>query len=313
MMSKKSTTPVIELSGLTRRYGIGDAEHEALDHVDLVIEKGEFITIMGPSGCGKTTLLNILGLLDRADDGEYFLDGRSVERLSGARHARIRSEQIGIIFQHFNLIERLPVIENVALPLTYRGVRRLKRLQLASDILKRFHLQEREYYMPWQLSGGQMQRVAIARALVNQPSIILADEPTGNLDSKSSHIIMQELSDLHKMGNTIIMVTHNPNLTTYASRVIHMLDGRIDRDSKHEKTEDEEKARRSSANTTEKVAMSTRNASEVGQKLVIEERKTLASNRDKAKSTKAASKKATTKTTKKTAKKTTKKAKGAKS
>lgn len=231
MYKQDSEPPVIELRALTKEYGIGDAEHTVLDGIDLTIKKGEFITIMGPSGCGKTTLLNIIGLLDRSGSGEYLLDGVAVERLSNARHARIRSKQIGIIFQHFNLIDRLPVIENVALPLTYSGVRHTRRLEMASEILKTFHLQEREYYMPWQLSGGQMQRVAIARALVNQPSIILADEPTGNLDSKSSHVIMEELSDLHKLGNTIIMVTHNPNLTSYASRVIHMLDGKIDRDT----------------------------------------------------------------------------------
>lgn len=231
-MAKKKPTPVIELKSLTKRYGVGDAEHKALDNVDLVIEKGEFITIMGPSGCGKTTLLNILGLLDRSNEGEYFLDGRAVENFSASRHARIRSKQIGIVFQSFNLINRMTVIENVALPLTYKGIPRVKRLKMASDILKTFHLSEREYYMPWQLSGGQMQRVAIARALVNDPSIILADEPTGNLDSKASHIIMEELSDLHKRGNTIIMVTHNPALTTYASRVIHMLDGKIASDTK---------------------------------------------------------------------------------
>lgn len=230
-MSKASSPPVIELRSLTKTYGLGDAEHHALNGVDLTIEKGEFITIMGPSGCGKTTLLNILGLLDKASDGEYVLDGKPVHRLSSVRHARIRSEQIGIVFQSFNLINRLNVIENVALPLTYRGMLRTKRLNQASEILKNFHLSEREYYMPWQLSGGQMQRVAIARALVNNPSIILADEPTGNLDSKSSHIIMEELSDIHKRGNTIIMVTHNPALTTYASRVIHMLDGKIDSDT----------------------------------------------------------------------------------
>lgn len=228
----KKTPPVIQLRGLTKLYGVGDAEHNALDNIDLTIEKGEFITIMGPSGCGKTTLLNILGLLDRADDGEYLLDGTPVETLSNTRHARIRSRQIGIIFQSFNLIHRLSVIENVALPLTYKGISRTKRLLMASDILKNFHLSEREYYMPWQLSGGQMQRVAIARALVNNPSIILADEPTGNLDSRSSHVIMEELSDIHKRGNTIIMVTHNPNLTTYASRVIQMLDGKIASDTK---------------------------------------------------------------------------------
>jgi putative ABC transport system ATP-binding protein len=231
-MSQDKIPPVIELRGLTKRYGIGDAQHNALDDIDLTIEKGEFITIMGPSGCGKTTLLNILGLLDRSNEGEYFLDGTSIERFSGARHARIRSQQIGIVFQHFNLINRLNVIENVALPLTYNGMFRTKRLKQASAVLKNFHLSEREYYMPWQLSGGQMQRVAIARALVNDPSIILADEPTGNLDSKSSHVIMEELSDIHKRGNTIIMVTHNPDLTTYASRVIHMLDGKIASDTK---------------------------------------------------------------------------------
>lgn len=225
-------TPVIELKSLTKRYGLGDAAHNALDEVTLKIAKGEFIAIMGPSGCGKTTLLNVIGLLDRADDGDYFLDGKSVESLSGKQHARIRSQQIGIVFQSFNLINRLSVLENVALPLTYKGVRRTKRLTRASEILKTFHLQEREYYMPWQLSGGQMQRVAIARALVNEPSIILADEPTGNLDSRSSHVIMEELSDLHKKGNTIIMVTHNPNLTSYASRVITMLDGKIASDTK---------------------------------------------------------------------------------
>ncbi len=232
-MPDNFTTPVIQLRSLIKRYGIGDAEHHALDGIDLTIDKGEFIAIMGPSGCGKTTLLNVLGLLDRSNEGEYYLDGMSVEQLSGARHARIRSRQIGIVFQSFNLIHRLNVLENVALPLTYKGIRRTKRLNMASDILKNFHLSEREYYMPWQLSGGQMQRVALARALVNSPSIILADEPTGNLDSKSSHVIMEELSDIHKRGNTIIMVTHNPDLTTYASRVIHMLDGKIASDTKH--------------------------------------------------------------------------------
>lgn len=231
-MAKEKLPPVIEIKNLTKRYGVGDAEQQALNGVNLTIEKGEFITIMGPSGSGKTTLLNILGLLDRADEGDYFLEGKSVDRFSSARHARIRSQQIGIVFQSFNLINRLTVIENVALPLTYKGTLRTSRLKQASDILKNFHLSEREYYMPWQLSGGQMQRVAIARALVNNPSIILADEPTGNLDSKASHVIMEELSDIHKRGNTIIMVTHNPALTTYASRVIHMLDGQIASDTK---------------------------------------------------------------------------------
>jgi putative ABC transport system ATP-binding protein len=231
MSAKSASKPVIELSDLKKRFGVGDAEHYALDGVDLTVQKGEFIAIMGPSGCGKTTLLNIIGMLDRSTDGEYALDGINVEDIRGGRAAQIRAQQIGFIFQSFNLIERLNVLENVALPLTYSGMHHMKRIQRASDVLKSFHLQEREYYMPWQLSGGQTQRVAIARALVNNPSIILADEPTGNLDSKSSHIIMEELSEIHKKGNTILMVTHNPNLTTYATRVITMLDGRIDTDT----------------------------------------------------------------------------------
>ncbi|MBC7512724.1 ABC transporter ATP-binding protein [Candidatus Saccharibacteria bacterium] len=231
MSAKTASIPVIQLTDLKKRFGVGDAEHYALDGVDLTVQKGEFIAIMGPSGCGKTSLLNIIGMLDRSTDGEYILDGESVEDLKGRKAAHIRARRIGFIFQSFNLIERLNVLENVALPLTYSGLHHMKRIQRASDVLKTFHLQEREYYMPWQLSGGQTQRVAIARALVNDPSIILADEPTGNLDSKSSHIIMEELSEIHKKGNTILMVTHNPNLTTYATRVITMLDGRIDTDT----------------------------------------------------------------------------------
>lgn len=226
---------ILKLRNLKKRFGIGDAEHFALNGVDLTIKKGEFIIIMGPSGCGKTTLLNIIGLLDRATTGDYILDGRNVARMSRRRHSNIRSNKIGFIFQNFNLIPRLTVIENVALPLVYKGVGKTRRLEAASKILKNFHLNEREYYMPWQLSGGQTQRVAIARALVNEPSIILADEPTGNLDSKSSHIIMEELSEVHKKGNTIIMVTHNPELMAYATRIITMLDGKIDTDTKNKK------------------------------------------------------------------------------
>lgn len=228
----KTKQPVIRLRDVVKKYGLGDAEHNALDSVNLRVDAGEFIAIMGPSGCGKTTLLNLLGLLDRADSGEYFLDGKEVEDLSDSRRAHIRSQQIGMVFQNFNLIDRMNVIENVALPLTYHGIGRVKRLEAASKALASFHLSEREYYMPHQLSGGQMQRVAIARALVNQPSLILADEPTGNLDSRSSHVIMEELAELHRRGNTIIMVTHNPSLTSYASRVIHMLDGQIASDKK---------------------------------------------------------------------------------
>ena len=227
------TPPVINLTRLTKQFGHGDATFMALSGIDLTIDKGEFVAIMGPSGCGKTTLLNILGLLDTSSDGDYHLDGTPVAEISHRKRARIRGRQIGFVFQNFNLLHRMNVIENVALPLTYKGVSRTRRLTAASNMLKTFHLHEREYYMPHQLSGGQLQRVAIARALVNQPSIILADEPTGNLDSKSSEIIMSELSDIHKRGNTIIMVTHNPDLTVHASRVIQMIDGRIASDSKY--------------------------------------------------------------------------------
>ena len=253
-MSEETAPPVIKLIGLTKVYGFNDSARTALENINLTIKKGEFVAIMGPSGCGKTTLLNILGLLDRPDEGEYLLDGIAVDRLSNARHAQIRARQIGTIFQSFNLVHRLSVIDNVALPLTYSGLRRTKRLLAASDILKRFHLQEREYYMPWQLSGGQMQRVAIARALVSQPSLILADEPTGNLDSRSSHVIMQELSDLHQRGNTIIMVTHNPNLTTYASRVIKMLDGTIESDSQTEQVKKKSAPRKPTTKRTRRGA-----------------------------------------------------------
>ncbi len=227
----QTTLPVIELSALTKIYGEDDTSVTALDQVDLVIQKGEFVAIMGPSGCGKTTLLNLIGLLDSATSGRYALDGRPVEDLSSREQAHIRANQIGFIFQNFNLVSRLNVIENVALPLNYRRAFRYNKLRRASKVLKTFELQEREYYMPHQLSGGQAQRVAIARALVNDPSIILADEPTGNLDSKSSELIMNELRDIHSKGNTIVMVTHNPDLTSYASRIIQMKDGRIASDS----------------------------------------------------------------------------------
>ncbi len=223
---------LIELKGITKRYGFGDAETFALKDFDLTIKRGEFIMIMGPSGCGKSTLLDIIGLLDHATRGEYFLDGENVAKISSSRQAKLRAEKIGFIFQDFNLIENLSVIDNVALPLVYTGRRRTAYLKQASDVLSRFNLSEREYYYPYQLSGGQKQRVATARAIVNHPEIILADEPTGSLDSRSSHLVMEELKIIHDEGNTIIMVTHNPTLTTYATRVIHMLDGHIDTDIK---------------------------------------------------------------------------------
>ena len=223
---------VIKLDGVTKRYGYGDTESYALKDFDLEIKRGEFVMIMGPSGCGKTTLLDIIGLLDKPTDGTYLLNGDDVSNISNRKKAILRAKEIGFIFQNFNLIEDLTVLENVALPLVYLNRPRTVRLKSASSALKRFHLGEREYYLPGQLSGGQQQRVAIARAIVSDPEIILADEPTGNLDSRSSSIVMEELKNIHEEGNTIIMVTHNPALTVYATRVINMLDGQIDTDVK---------------------------------------------------------------------------------
>ena len=231
-MPNQENETIIELKGVSKRYGFGDAESYALRNFDLTVKRGEFIMIMGPSGCGKTTLLNIIGLLDQASSGEYILAGKNVARVSAGKKARFRAKEIGFIFQNFNLVPTLSIIENVSLPLIYSGYHKTRRLRMADNILEHFHLREREYYMPYQLSGGQQQRVAIARSLIASPSIILADEPTGNLDSRNSHIIMEELQEIHSLGNTIIMVTHNPALTTYATRVINMLDGEIDTDIK---------------------------------------------------------------------------------
>ncbi|MBR3176380.1 ABC transporter ATP-binding protein [Candidatus Saccharibacteria bacterium] len=231
-MPNQDNDTIIELKAVSKRYGFGDAESYALRNFDLTVKRGEFIMIMGPSGCGKTTLLNIIGLLDQASSGEYILAGKNVARVSSRKKARFRAKEIGFIFQNFNLVPNLSIIENVSLPLIYSGYHKTRRLRMADNILEHFHLREREYYMPYQLSGGQQQRVAIARSLIANPSIILADEPTGNLDSRNSHIIMEELQEIHSLGNTIIMVTHNPALTTYATRVINMLDGEIDTDIK---------------------------------------------------------------------------------
>jgi len=219
--------PLIELNELSRVYGFGDAATVALDEVSLTIEQGEFVAVMGPSGCGKSTLMNIIGLLDRASHGTYKLNGNDITRLSAARRARRRRDDIGFIFQSYNLLPRLTALENVALPLAYKGMRQSRRLKLASSMLERVGLKEREYYYPSQLSGGQAQCVAIARALVNDPNLIIADEPTGNLDSMNSRLVMELLSEIHKSGNTIIFVTHNPELTRYATRVLYMRDGEI--------------------------------------------------------------------------------------
>jgi putative ABC transport system ATP-binding protein len=218
---------LIQIEEVSKVYGFGDATTIALDEVSLTIEKGEFIAVMGPSGSGKTTLMNILGLLDRPTHGIYRLNGKDVARLTKLKQAKTRRDQVGFIFQSFNLLPRLTIIENVALPLAYKHVLLTKRMKIAAQALDQVGLKDRAHYLPNQLSGGQLQRVAIARALVNGPSIIIADEPTGNLDSVSARVVMELLSDIHKMGNTVLMVTHNPSLTRYASRILYMLDGSI--------------------------------------------------------------------------------------
>ncbi len=225
---------LIELKDVSKLYGFGDATTLALDEVSVSIEKGEFIAIMGASGCGKSTLMNVMGLLDKPTNGTYTLSGKRVDRLRPNRAAKLRRDTLGFIFQNFNLLPKLTVIENVALPLSYTNMSATKRLKTASTMLERVGMRTREYFLPSQLSGGQIQCAAIARALVNNPSVVLADEPTGNLDSNGSRLVMELLSELHKVGNTIIFVTHNPELTRYATRVIYMHDGQIIQDEKTE-------------------------------------------------------------------------------
>ncbi len=222
--------PIISLKDVSKIYGFGDATTVALEDVELEVEKGEFVAIMGPSGSGKTTLLNIIGLLDRASHGSYKLDGRQTERLSSNARAKARRDKIGFVFQSSSLLPRMNLIDNVALPLAYKGRLLGGRMKTAHKMLERVGLSDRTYFMPNQLSGGQVQRAAIARALINDPTIIIADEPTGNLDSVSSRIVMELLSEIHGLGNTVLMVTHNPELTRYAGRVLYMNDGNIEHD-----------------------------------------------------------------------------------
>jgi len=218
---------LIELKDVSKLYGFGDATSVALDEVNLAIEQGECVAVMGPSGSGKSTLMNIIGLLDRPTHGDYRLNTQKVSRLSANQRARYRRDRIGFIFQSFNLLTRLTALDNVALPLLYKGLSMGKRNRKAWDMLERVGLGDRAYYHPRQLSGGQAQSVAIARALVNDPQLIIADEPTGNLDSNSSRLVMELLSEIHKTGNTVIFVTHNPELTRYATRVVYMQDGAV--------------------------------------------------------------------------------------
>lgn len=218
---------VIELQGVSRVFETEDVRTHAVDDVNLKIATGEYIAISGPSGCGKSTLLSILGLLDSPTAGEYLLDGRPVTTLDAKARAQARNRQIGFIFQSFNLLGDLSVLENVALPLTYRGMSSETRLAQASRALDRVGMSHRAKHFPAQLSGGQQQRVAVARAVAGDPAILLADEPTGNLDSRNGEAVMKLLSELHESGATICMVTHDPRFAEHAQRVIHLLDGKV--------------------------------------------------------------------------------------
>src|SRR6188508_3459952 len=219
--------PVITLSNVTKVFYTDEVETHALAGIELIIPRGQYISIAGPSGCGKSTLLSILGLLDTPSNGGYVLNGRSVADLPLAERARVRNREIGFIFQSFNLIGDLTVYENVELPLTYRGMKAADRKKRVTDALERVGMGHRAKHLPSQLSGGQQQRVAVARALAGKPAILLADEPTGNLDSRNGEAVMALMKELHQAGATIVMVTHDPRFARYADRTIHIFDGRI--------------------------------------------------------------------------------------
>jgi putative ABC transport system ATP-binding protein len=219
--------PVITLERVTKIFAADDVETHALSEVSIAIERGDYVSIAGPSGCGKSTLLSIVGLLDSPTRGDYWLNGRPVTELSAAERARVRNREIGFIFQSFNLIGDLSVFENVELPLTYRGMRPAERRERTAAALERVGMAHRAKHLPSQLSGGQQQRVAVARAVAGEPVLLLADEPTGNLDSKSGEQVMELLNELYMNGATICMVTHDPRYARHASRTIHLFDGRV--------------------------------------------------------------------------------------
>ncbi len=219
--------PLIRLVGVRKVFYTDEIETHALSDVHLEVRGGEFVEVMGPSGCGKSTLLAIVGLLDTPSAGEYWMDGRPVYELSAGERARVRNESIGFIFQAFNLIADMTVFENVELPLTYRGMSQAERRRAVLEALERVGMSHRMDHYPGQLSGGQQQRVAAARAVVGHPRILLADEPTGNLDSTNGEAVMQLLRELHGEGTTILMVTHDPRYSRFAERTVHLFDGRI--------------------------------------------------------------------------------------
>src|SRR5687767_15900150 len=222
-----SSEPLIHLADVKKVFYTDEVETHALSGIHLDIKQGEYVSIAGPSGCGKSTLLSILGLLDTPTEGQYILNNHPVENLSLSERARIRNREVGFIFQSFNLIGDLTVYENVELPLTYRGMSSSERRKRATEALERVGMGHRAKHLPGQLSGGQQQRVAVARAVGGEPSILLADEPTGNLDSKNGEAVMDLLAELHRTGATICMVTHDARYASHAKRTIHLFDGRV--------------------------------------------------------------------------------------
>jgi putative ABC transport system ATP-binding protein len=228
--SVRPTEPIIRTQNLTRVYMMGAEEVHALKGIDLEIQKGDYVAIMGPSGSGKSTLMNLIGCLDTPTSGEYWLNGRAVSELTDDELAAVRNEEVGFVFQSFHLLPRYSALENVQLPLVYSNISREERMVRAREALAAVDLTDRMAHRPNQLSGGQRQRVAIARALINHPSILLADEPTGNLDTKTGLEILSLFDKLHQSGNTIITVTHESDVAARARRVIHLRDGKIERD-----------------------------------------------------------------------------------
>ena len=223
-------SPVIQLQEVRKNYYLGKVVIEVLKGISLFINHNEYVALMGPSGSGKSTLMNIIGCLDTPTSGEYILNGQPVSGMTDNSLADIRNKEIGFVFQQFNLLPRLTALENVALPLVYAGVSKKERTERAKEVLNRVHLSDRSHHRPNELSGGQNQRVAIARALINHPSIILADEPTGNLDSKTSHEIMEIFDQIHSAGSTVVLVTHEEDIAAHARRNIRLKDGIIEGD-----------------------------------------------------------------------------------
>jgi len=221
---------VILLEEIRKHYIMGKQELQVLKGISLSIQRNDYVALMGPSGSGKSTLMNILGCLDSPSSGSYVLNGNDVSKMEDAELAEIRNKEIGFVFQQFNLLPRLTALENVALPLVYAGISKKVRTEMAMEVIRKVDLQDRSHHRPNELSGGQCQRVAIARALVNNPSIILADEPTGNLDTKTSYEIMNIFSKIHNEGNTVVLVTHEEDISNYARRVIRLRDGIIETD-----------------------------------------------------------------------------------